>query len=137
MPDRGTGECWRYKKRGAKTKETARPSLFGTAGLCLHVSEAVKGRIPLTFLAKRRRLGLNRNGRRQCLVLMWERKGRSLAFEVQSEGDAASLVRDYVGTLATFHADEGRGWNAPRAGWDMRRVDHSVPSDRCNLPTAM
>lgn len=75
---------------------------------------------------KDRRLVANRTGKRQCVVIMRERKGRSLPFVVASEGDAVPLVRDHVGTLATIHADEGSGWDALHAGWDTHRVNHSV-----------
>ena len=57
---------------------------------------------------------------------MRERGGRSLPFVVRNEGDAVPIVRDHVGTLATIHADEGTGWDALHAGWDTRRVNHSV-----------
>ncbi len=57
---------------------------------------------------------------------MRERKGRSLPFVVANEGDAVPHVRDHVGTLATIHADEGNGWDALHAGWDTRRVNHSI-----------
>jgi transposase-like protein len=72
------------------------------------------------------RLTANRSGKRQCVVIMRERKGRSLPFVVASEGDAVPYVRDRVGTLATIHADEGTGWDALHAGWDTHRVNHSV-----------
>jgi len=75
---------------------------------------------------KDRRLSFNRSGKRQCVVIMRERKGRSLPFVVANEGDAVPYVRDHVGTLATIHADEGTGWDALHAGWDTRRVNHSV-----------
>jgi transposase-like protein len=75
---------------------------------------------------KDRRLVANRSGKRQCVVIMRERNGRSLPFVVASEGDAVPFVRDYVGTLATIHADEGTGWDALHAGWDTKRVNHSV-----------
>jgi transposase-like protein len=75
---------------------------------------------------KDRRLLENRSGKRQCVVIMRERKGRSLPFVVEAEGDAVPHVRDRVGTLATIHADEGSGWDALHAGWDTRRVNHSV-----------
>jgi hypothetical protein len=75
---------------------------------------------------KDRRLKANTSGKRQCVVVMRERKGRSLAFVVANEGDAVPFVRDRVGTLATIHADEGVGWDALHAGWDTRRVNHSV-----------
>ncbi len=75
---------------------------------------------------KDRRLLENRTGKRQCVVVMRERGGRSLTFIVRNEGDAVSYVRDHVGTLATIHADEGTGWDALHAGWDTKRVNHSV-----------
>ncbi len=73
-----------------------------------------------------RRLKANTSGKRECVVVMRERKGRSLAFVVKNEGDAVPFVRDHVGTLATIHADEGAGWDALHAGWDTRRVNHSI-----------
>jgi hypothetical protein len=59
---------------------------------------------------KDRRLKANTSGKRQCVVVMRERKGRTLSFVVANEGDAVPFVRDHVGTLATIHADEGSGW---------------------------
>jgi transposase-like protein len=73
-----------------------------------------------------RRLKMNQTGKRQCVVVMRERKGRSLTFIVRNEGDAVPYVRDHVGTLATIHADEGTGWDALHAGWDTHRVNHSA-----------
>lgn len=83
---------------------------------------------PENFAADRkdRRLKSNRSGKRQCVVIMRERRGRSLPFIVRNEGDAVPYVRDHVGTLATIHADEGSGWDALHAGWDTRRINHSV-----------
>lgn len=75
---------------------------------------------------KDRRLKANLTGKRQCVVIMRERNGRSLPFIVRSEGDAVPIVRERVGTLATIYADEGSGWDALHAGWDTRRVNHSV-----------
>lgn len=75
---------------------------------------------------KDRRLSFNRSGKRQCVVIMRERGGKSLPFIVRNEGDAVPYVRDHVGTLATIHADEGTGWDALHAGWDTHRVNHSV-----------
>jgi transposase-like protein len=75
---------------------------------------------------KDRRLSANRSGKRQCVVIMRERDGRSLPFVVRSEGDAVPIVRERVGTLATIHADEGSGWDALHAGWETKRVNHSI-----------
>jgi transposase-like protein len=71
------------------------------------------------------RLSANRSGKRQCVVIMRERGGKSLPFVVRAEGDAVPLVRDHVGTLATIYADEGTGWDDLHAGWDTHRVNHS------------
>lgn len=75
---------------------------------------------------KDRRLKSNHSGKRQCVVIMRERNGRSLPFVVRVEGDAVPMVRDHVGTLATIYADEGAGWDALHAGWDTKRVNHSA-----------
>jgi hypothetical protein len=75
---------------------------------------------------KDRRLLENRSGKRQCVVIMRERNGRSLPFAVRSEDEGVPFVRDHVGNLATIHADEGSAWDALHAGWDTRRVNHSV-----------
>lgn len=73
-----------------------------------------------------RRLKANLTGKRQCVVIMRERNGRSLPFAVRSEDEAVPYVRDHVGTLATIHADEGSAWDALHAGWETHRVNHSV-----------
>lgn len=75
---------------------------------------------------KDRRLRMNQTGKRQCVVIMRERDGKSLPVVVRNEGDAVPFVRDHVGTLTTIHADEGTGWDALHAGWDTKRVNHSV-----------
>lgn len=75
---------------------------------------------------KDRRLSENRSGKRMCVVIMRARNGKSLPFVVRNEGDAVPFVRDHVGTLATIHADEGTGWDALHAGWDTKRVNHSI-----------
>ena len=73
-----------------------------------------------------RRLKVNQSGKRQCVVIMRQRGGRSLPFVVRNEGDAVPFVRDHVANLATIHADEGAGWDALHSGWDTRRINHSV-----------
>lgn len=73
-----------------------------------------------------RRLAANQTGKRQCVVVMRERGGKSLPFIVRNEGDAVPFVRDHVGTLATIHADEAASWDALHAGWQTWRVNHTV-----------
>lgn len=75
---------------------------------------------------KDRRLAENRSGKRQCVVIMRERNGRSLPFVVPSERAAVPIVRERVGTVATIYADEGSAWDELHAGWDTKRVNHSI-----------
>lgn len=73
-----------------------------------------------------RRLAVNQTGKRQCVVVMRERGGKSLPFIVRNEGDAVPMVRDHVGNLAIIHADEAASWDTLHAGWQTWRVNHTV-----------
>lgn len=75
---------------------------------------------------KDRRLAKHQTGKRQCVVVMRERKGRSLPFVVRHEGDAVPIVRDRVDTLAIVHADEASSWDDLHAGWQTWRINHSL-----------
>jgi len=72
------------------------------------------------------RLKANRSGKRECVVIMRERRGKSLAFVVKHEGDAVPHVIDRVNRMATINADEGTGWDDLHAGWETKRVNHSI-----------
>ena len=76
---------------------------------------------------KDRRLKANHTGKRQCVVIMRERDGRSLPFVVRNEGDAVPIVRDRVGTVATIYGRRrlGLGCASRRVG-TRSRVNHSV-----------
>jgi len=52
--------------------------------------------------------------------------GRLLPLVVRSEDDAVRYVRDHVDALATTYAHPGVGWSALCAGWDTKRINHSV-----------
>lgn len=75
---------------------------------------------------KDRRLAKHQTGKRQCVVVMRERGGRTLPFVVRHEGDAVPIVRDRVDTLATIHADEASSWDDLHAGWQTWRINHSL-----------
>ena len=75
---------------------------------------------------KDRRLAKHQTGKRQCVVVMRERKGRTLPFVVRQESDAVPMVRDYVGALGTIHADEASSWDGLHAGWETWRINHSL-----------
>ena len=115
-----------HKLREAMAREQAGRTLNGTVEIDGAYFGGYSKPENMVVDRKDRRLKANLTGKRQCVVVMRERDGRSLPFVVRSEGDAVPIVRDRVGTLATVYADEGSGWDALHAGWDTRRVNHSV-----------
>ena len=75
---------------------------------------------------KDRRLLENRSGKRRVVIIMRERKGRSLPFVCRSEHESTPMIRKHVASGTTIYADEGTGWDALHAKYDTRRVNHSV-----------
>jgi hypothetical protein len=73
-----------------------------------------------------RRLAMEQTGKRQVVVVMRERGGRTLPFVFKKESEALPTIRRYIPLGATVHADEARGWDALHAHFDMRRINHSV-----------
>lgn len=73
-----------------------------------------------------RRLAEEQTGKRQVVVVMRERKGRTLPFVFDKESDALPVIRERVPFDSILHADEARGWDALHAFYDMRRINHSV-----------
>lgn len=73
-----------------------------------------------------RRLAVNQNGKRQSVVVMRERKGRTLAFVVPAEHHGVALVRANVSPDAFIHADEASHWDALHGRNDVARINHSV-----------
>jgi transposase-like protein len=75
---------------------------------------------------KDRRLSENQSGKRRCVVVMRERKGRALPFVVRSEGEAAHLVRQAVANGSTVYADEAPSWDVLHGWYETRRINHSI-----------
>ena len=71
-----------------------------------------------------RRLAENQSDKRQVVVAMRERGGRTLTQVFASEADAAAVVRLPIAKGTTVHADESPAWNTPHAALDMQRVNH-------------
>jgi transposase-like protein len=71
-----------------------------------------------------RRLLRNRNGKRECVVVMRERDGRALTF-VSSEHGAVPLVRNTVAAGSTVYADEGTSWDVLEQDFKTKRINHS------------
>ena len=83
---------------------------------------------PQNEAAKRvdRRTAEEQTGKRQVVVVMRERNGRTLPFVFGKESDAIPAIRDRIALGSIIHADESRGWDALHAHYDMRRINHSV-----------
>ena len=74
---------------------------------------------------KDRRLTENQSGKRRCVVVMRERKGRALPFVVDHEADAADMVGDVVAKGSTVYADEAASWDVLHGQYETRRINHS------------
>jgi transposase-like protein len=73
-----------------------------------------------------RRTAEEQTGKRQVVVVMRERKGRTLPFVFGKESDAIPAIRERIARGSIIHADEARGWDKLHAHYEMRRINHSV-----------
>lgn len=71
-----------------------------------------------------RRLSVNQNGKRQCVVIIRERDGHTLPGVFRSERDALSFIRNRVMAGTEIMADESHAWNDLGARYAMKRVNH-------------
>jgi transposase-like protein len=74
---------------------------------------------------KDRRLSENQSGKRRCVVVMRERKGRALPFVVKDEGEAADMIHKIVERGTTVYADEAPSWDILHAHYETKRINHS------------
>jgi hypothetical protein len=78
-----------------------------------------------------RRLAKNQNGKRQVVVAIREREGRTLPAVFKSESAALSFITSRVAKGTEIVADEAGGWNDLQARYVMQRIDHQAAySDR-------
>jgi transposase-like protein len=71
-----------------------------------------------------RRLAENQSGKRQVVVAMRERGGRTLAQVFPAEADAVAATRQRIAKGTTVHADESPAWNPLHASFAMQRINH-------------
>lgn len=74
---------------------------------------------------KDRRLAEERTGKRQVVVVMRERGGRTLPFVFRRESDAIPAIRQHVASGTVIHADESRAWDVLHGSYDTKRINHS------------
>lgn len=75
---------------------------------------------------KDRRKLENQTGKRKVVVVMRQRKGKTLPFVFKSESDSIPTIRERVMEGSVVHADEGSAWDALHIAYDAKRVNHSV-----------
>ncbi len=71
-----------------------------------------------------RRLAVSQNGKRQVVVVIREREGRTLPQVFKSESAALSFITSRVARGTEIQADEAGGWNDLQARFPMQRIDH-------------
>lgn len=71
-----------------------------------------------------RRLAENRSGKRQVVVALRERGGRTLPWVAASEEAVVARVRQRLAPGTVLHADESPAWNPLHARFEMRRINH-------------
>ena len=72
-----------------------------------------------------RRLAMHRTGKRQVVVVMRERGGRTLPFVAKTEAAGADVVAAHIAPGATIFADEASSWNDLDARFLTKRINHS------------
>ncbi|MEZ6029747.1 MAG: IS1595 family transposase [Hyphomonadaceae bacterium] len=66
----------------------------------------------------------NQSGKRQVVVAMRERKGRTRAYVVKSEAQGVGLAKDHIAPGTTVHADEASHWDRLHARFPIKRINH-------------
>jgi transposase-like protein len=78
-----------------------------------------------------RRLAKNQNGKRQVVVIVREREGRTIPAVFKSESAALGFITSRVAKGSEIVADEAGSWNDLQAKYAMQRIDHQAAySDR-------
>jgi len=72
----------------------------------------------------------NQPGTKRVVVVIRERKGRTLPFVFKKESEAIPTIRAMVPFGATIHADETSQWDSLHAHYDMKRINHSEAFSR-------
>lgn len=74
---------------------------------------------------KDRRLSKHKTGKSRVVVVMRERKGRTLPFVVRHEYDGAAIIPEIVSTGTRIYADEATHWDPLHGKFKTYRINHS------------
>lgn len=73
---------------------------------------------------KDRRKKVHQSGKRQSVIVMRERGGRTLTYVTRTEAEGVALVAANVEHGATVHADEAPHWDRLAAHFPIKRINH-------------
>lgn len=73
---------------------------------------------------KDRRKKIHQSGKRQVVIAIREKKGRTLTFVTHSEAAGVALVKQNVAKGSTVHADEASHWDKLAANFPIKRINH-------------
>lgn len=73
---------------------------------------------------KDRRKKIHQSGKRQSVIVMRERGGRTLTYVTATEAEGVALVKESVEHGATLHADEASHWDKLAANFPIKRINH-------------
>ena len=71
-----------------------------------------------------RRLAENQTGKRRVVVVIRERKGKTLTFAFRSEAESVPTIEARVEAGSVVHADEAKGWDRLHKSFKTHRVNH-------------
>jgi len=75
---------------------------------------------------KDRRKKVHQSGKRQSVIVVRERGGRTLTYVTATEAEGVALVAANVEHGATVHADEASHWDKLAAYFPIKRINHQV-----------
>lgn len=109
--------------------EDARGRKVGGPGKHVEVDGAAFGGYvkPANYKKNRRdrRKARNQSGKRQWVVVLRERSGRTLPFVFRTEDASIQTIRNVVSEGTTLYADEASHWDQLHAHFETRRINHS------------
>ena len=72
-----------------------------------------------------RRLAMNQTGKREVVVVMRERNGRTLPFVSKSELAGLPTINVSVEPGSTVYADDAKSWDSLHDNYTTKRINHS------------
>ena len=73
-----------------------------------------------------RRLAANQSGKREVVIVMRERGGKTLTFVSKTEDASVPTISARVAPGSTVYADEASHWDVLHGKFDTKRINHSA-----------